>query len=206
METVTIDFFMTFTVLRDQESYEQFFSVIGPDGIGLIDKIEFKEIPFSVDDITVRSGGKVQERQREKIIVVPQFVVGRNELSPSQLSEGTFKTVTLLFYLMTTQSSALLIEEPEVCVHHGLLSSIVDLIKKYSRRKQIIISTHSDFVLDQVEPRNVYKVSRPLNSGTIAKQIAKVMSSRELTALRNYLDTAGNLGEYWRDGGLDEIS
>ena len=59
------------------------------------------------------------------MLVVPQFVIGTNALSPNDFSEGTFKTITLLFYLMTEKSSALLIEEPEVCVHHGLLSSIV---------------------------------------------------------------------------------
>ena len=72
-------------------------------------------------DYRVRSGGRVRELKREKILVIPQFAVGRNVLSPSQLSEGTFKTITLLFYVMTERSSALLIEEPEVCVHHDLL-------------------------------------------------------------------------------------
>lgn len=188
---------------QDSSSYEQFFNVIGPDGIGLVDKIVFTEITTSSIDYTVRSGGQVRKRQREKILVIPQFEIGGNVLSPSQLSEGTFKTITLLFYLMTEQSSALLIEEPEVCVHHGLLSSIVELIKTYSKQKQIIVSTHSDFVLDQVEPRHVYKVTRMDDAGTKVAQIAKTMSSQELAALRRYLDTEGNLGEYWRHGGFD---
>ncbi|MFH1300664.1 MAG: AAA family ATPase, partial [Planctomycetota bacterium] len=162
-----------------------------------------KEILTSSIDYKVRTGGGVHELKREKILVVPQFVIGRNNLSPSQLSEGTFKTITLLFYLMTEQSSALLIEEPEVCVHHGLLSSIVELIKTYSKHKQIIVSTHSDFVLDQVEPRNVYKVERDPEAGTRVSQITKSMSANELAALKKYLKTEGNLGEYWRHGGFE---
>lgn len=188
---------------RPTSDYEQFFNVVGPNGIRLIDKIDFKEILTSSIEYTVKSGGKVQQRKREKMLVIPQFTIGRNELSPSQLSEGTFKTITLLFYLMTEQSSALLIEEPEVCVHHGLLSSIVELIKTYSEKKQIIISTHSDFVLDQVAPRNVYKVTRASEEGTTVNQIARTISARELTALKRYLETEGNLGEYWRHGGFD---
>ena len=120
---------------RETRSYDQFYNVIGPDGIGLVDKIEFSELRTSSIDYRVRSGGRVVQRNREKMLVVPQFVIGRNKLSPSQLSEGTFKTITLLFYLMTEQSSALLIEEPEVCVHHGLLSSIVELIISYSKSR-----------------------------------------------------------------------
>ncbi len=185
------------------DSYEQFENVIGPDGIGLVDKISFEEIRTSSIEYSVRSGGKYHQRKQEKILVIPQFSIGRNVLSPSQLSEGTFKTITLLFYVMTQQSSALLIEEPEVCVHHGLLSSIVELIKNYSKDKQIIVSTHSDFVLDQIEPDHVYKVSRSLEDGTRVNQIEKGMSSQEIAALRGYLDTEGNLGEYWRHGGFD---
>jgi hypothetical protein len=188
---------------RSTSHYEQFYNVIGPNGIQLIDKIDFKEILTSSIEYTVKSGGKVQQRKREKMLVVPQFTIGRNELSPSQLSEGTFKTITLLFYLMTEQSSALLIEEPEVCVHHGLLSSIVELIKTYSEKKQIVISTHSDFVLDQVAPRQVYKVTRTPEEGTAVNQVAKTISAQELTALKRYLETEGNLGEYWRHGGFD---
>jgi hypothetical protein len=83
---------------RDSDGYNEFFNVIGPNGIGLIDAIEFKEILTSSVEHTVRSGGRVQQRKREKMIIVPQFKIGPNELSPNQLSEGTFKTITLLFY------------------------------------------------------------------------------------------------------------
>jgi hypothetical protein len=184
-------------------SYRQYFEVIGPEGIGLLDKIDFKEIPTSSIDYKVKSGGKVREIKREKILVIPQFTIGKNELSPNQLSEGTFKTITLLFYLITETSSLLLIEEPEVCVHHGLLSSIIEMIKTYSRNKQIIVSTHSDFVLDQLEPENVFKVSNEPEKGTKVISIKKSMSSREFNALRKYLDKVGNLGEYWKEGSLE---
>lgn len=186
-----------------ESSYDEFFQIIGPDGIGLIDGLIFKEISTSSIDYTVRSGGRVRKQTKEKILIVPQFKIGTNELSPNQLSEGTFKTITLLFYVITEASSLLLVEEPEVCVHHGLLSSIVELIRTYSAEKQIIMSTHSDFVLDEVLPENVFKVSRDSEVGTALSAIPKSMSKRELTALKQYLEEEGNLGEYWRHGGLD---
>lgn len=188
---------------RETSNYDRFFDVIGPNGTKLVDNIVFKEIPTSSIEYSVRSGGRVRQHKREKILVIPQFTIGPNNLSPSQLSEGTFKTITLLFYIMTETSSALLIEEPEVCVHHGLLSSIVELIKSYSKQKQIILSTHSDFVLDQIEPRHVYGVTRHQKRGTTVSHVTDSLSSKELTALRHYLETEGNLGEYWRHGGLD---
>lgn len=187
----------------DDSSYSQFFDIVGPKGIGLIDVIDFKEISTSSIDYTVKSGGRVTQRKKEKILVVPQFKIATNDLSPNQLSEGTFKTITLLFYLVTEASSLLLVEEPEVCVHHGLLSSIIELIKTYSVDKQIVVSTHSDFVLDEVEPENVYRVLKTVDKGTRVSHIPKSMSRRELAALRHYLETEGNLGEYWRHGGLE---
>jgi len=185
------------------DRYNQFFDIIGPKGINLIDDISFKSILTSSIDYSVRSGGKVKQRKREKSLIIPQFKIGKHELSPNQLSEGTFKTITLLFYLITEKSKILLVEEPEVCVHHGLLSSIIELIKTYSREKQIVVSTHSDFVLDQVLPENVHCIKRVPPDGTKIKHITKSMSKKELNALKEYLDTEGNLGEYWRHGALE---
>lgn len=185
------------------EGYRQFFDIIGPEGIGLINTIDFKDILTSSIDYSVRSGGKIKERKREKSLIVPQFTIGKHELSPNQLSEGTFKTITLLFYLVTETSSVLLVEEPEVCVHHGLLRSIMELINIYSADKQIVVSTHSDFVLDQIPPESVHSVARDPEKGTQVKHITKAMSRKELLALRKYLDSEGNLGEYWRHGALE---
>ena len=183
--------------------YHQFIDIIGPNGIGLVDEIAFNEISTSSVHHSVRIGGTVTERKKQNILVIPQFKIGKNTLSPNQLSEGTFKTITLLFYLITEPSQLLLIEEPEVCVHHGLLSSILELIKTYSNNKQIVISTHSDFVLDMVQPENVYVVTNIPQEGTKVQHIPNRLSRRELDALREYLQVEGNLGEYWRAGGLE---
>ncbi len=61
----------------------------------------------------------------------------------------------------------MILEEPEVCIHHGLLDSILDLILESSEKKQIIISTHSDFVLDKLDPENVFMVTN--NRKTVQK-------------------------------------
>lgn len=188
---------------RSNSNFDRFIDVIGKDGVGLIDDLEFKEIPVSSIDYTVRTGGRIRKETREKILIIPQFSIGNNKLSPNQLSEGTFKTITLLFYVMTDQSKMLLIEEPEVCVHHGLLSSIIDIIKTYSQKKQILMSTHSDFVIDQVELRSIYKIVRLKEKGTLALHLEKSLPAVALNALKEYLETEGNLGEYWRHGGFD---
>jgi ABC-type lipoprotein export system ATPase subunit len=187
-----------------ETGYPEFLEIVGKRGLCLIDDLQFEEVQTSSVDYTVKIGGKVTEKTRRRILVIPRFEIGRQQLSPNQLSEGTFKTLALLFHVITDTSSLLLIEEPEVCVHHGLLSSILEIIKSYSARKQIVISTHSDYVLDHVKPENVVRVTRDRTKGTASRRLTDALSAREYSALRDYLATSGNLGEYWREGGLGD--
>ena len=152
--------------------------------------------------IEVKSGGKIKKIEKNRQLIIPQILIDKVELSPNQLSEGTFKTMALAFYLITDENELILIEEPEVCVHHGLLDSIVSLIVSQSNRKQILISTHSDFVLDRLKPENLIIVKKEGVSGTIAKPLSAYLSKNEFKALRNYLSETGNLGEYWKEGGF----
>ncbi len=184
--------------------YQQFMELVGPKGLRLIDDLNFRVVRSSATEYSVRVGGKLERRKKENSLVIPQFRIGRQVLSPNQLSEGTFKTLVLLFHLITDESSALLIEEPEVCVHQGLLASILEIIKSSSIRKQIILSTHSDFVLDHVKPENVLRVAFDKSFGTVVRSIRNTMTAKEFSALRDYLDTSGNLGEFWREGGLGD--
>ena len=191
---------------RKNSGYDRFLDIVGRRGLRLIDNLTFRRVRTSATEYSVRVGGKVEVHRRNKLLIIPQFKIGRLTLSPNQLSEGTFKTLALLFHVVTQQSQALLIEEPEVCVHQGLLSSILELIKSYSQNRQTIISTHSDFVLDHVDAENVYGVTLDPKRGTIVRHITKTMSKKELSALRDYLAHDGNLGDYWREGGFGDRS
>lgn len=188
---------------KSSESYKEFFDLVGPSGIGIVQEIEFNEIVTSSSNYSVMTGGKVKKSEKNNLLVVPSFKIFGNKLSPSQLSEGTFKTLALIFNLVTDKSQILMLEEPEVCVHHGLLSSIVELIKIYSRNKQILISTHSDAVLDKLDVENVFRVKREPTAGTTVSSIRKNMKGVELRALKEYLSNEGSLGEFWKHGDLE---
>jgi len=190
-------------VARETPEFQEFKEVIGGNGLELIDDIKFNSVETGSIEFLVRSGGVIKEKKQEKMLIVPQFIIGGSKLSPNQLSDGTFKTITLLFYVMTQASSILMIEEPEVCVHHGLLASIIEVIKAYSDDKQIIISTHSDYILDKVSPRSVFMVQNSTN-GTQIKNLRQSLNSDDHDALKDYLENEGNLGDYWRHGGLSK--
>jgi ABC-type lipoprotein export system ATPase subunit len=186
-----------------KDEFSEFLSLVGPDGVGLIDSIEYDEIDVPSSIYQVATGGRLIRREVKRLLIIPNIRIGSLKLSPNQLSEGTFRTLGVLFYIITDKSRLLLLEEPEVCIHHGLLASIVELIKSVSRKKQIVISTHSDFVIDAVEPTNVFIVRNSALKGTDVKHLPKSMTSNQYRLLKKYLDSVGNLGEYWRHGQLE---
>lgn len=188
---------------NETNDFKKYINIVNKNGIGLVDNISFYEHKLPNSSYEIKSGGRIKEVQRSKNIIIPSIEVGGLSLSPNQLSEGTFKTLALVFYIINDKSNLLLIEEPEVCVHHGLLSSILELIKIKSKDKQIIISTHSDYVLDKLIPENILLVSKNKNNETVAKALTKTISKNEYAALKEYLSNSGNLGEYWKEGGFE---
>lgn len=191
------------TYRNDKKAYTRYIDTVNQNGIGLIDDVIFYEHNMPSSSYEIKSGGKIKKIERNKNIVIPSIVLDEKTLSPNQLSEGTFKTLALVFYILNDASELLLIEEPEVCVHHGLLSSIIELIKIQSKQKQIFISTHSDYVLDKLLPENILLISRDAKKGTVAKSLTKSLSKNEYSALKEYLNESGNLGEYWKEGGFE---
>jgi len=183
--------------------YAAFLDLVGKPGLTLISSLRWQRVKTGSSSVDVRVGGRLVKKKRERVLVIPTVTQGTDRLSFSQLSEGTFRTLALTFYLMADHSDLLLLEEPEVGVHRGLLVSLIELIKNQSRQKQILLSTHSDFVLDQVQPENVFAVKRTARGKTTVRALTETASQKELAALREYLATEGSLGDYWRTFGLE---
>jgi predicted ATP-dependent endonuclease of OLD family len=191
------------TYKYEPDNFKKFINTVNENGIGLINDITFFDHNIPTSSLKVKAGGIVEKIERVKNIVVPSVIIDNLNLSPNQLSEGTFKTLALVFYILNDESDLLLIEEPEVCVHHGLLNSVIELIKSQSKRKQIFISTHSDYVLDKLQPENVVLVRKDVGIGTTASSLPKSLSKNDFKALKSYLEESGNLGEYWKEGGFE---
>jgi len=183
------------------ELYDRYIQFISKEELGLISRLTWKDVKLSSHVAEVKSGGRFKKVRNYKTLVIPKVQIGASHLTFNQLSEGTFKTLAVIFYIMTDASRCLLIEEPEVCVHHGLLNRIVSTIKAYSTTKQVIFSTHSDLVLDQLDPENVFVIEMK-RAGTTATPMIGWVGGKGRVALDNYLAESGTLGEYWRSGGL----
>jgi len=114
-------------------------------------------------------------------------------LKPANISDGTLR---ILAYVTALYSGASLVvfEEPENCIHPHLLEAIVDLARKAPC--QVIMTTHSPYLLDHIKPEEVYVVEKP-RTETIVKKLSK---TKELQAVKKLLEEGGTLGEAWYSG------
>ena len=114
----------------------------------------------------------------------------------TRLSDGTLRYLCLLAILVNPDPPPLVcIDEPELGLHPDVLHALADLIKKASERCQLIVTTHSDILVDAMTeiPDSVIIAERD-ESGSVLKRI----DPEELKPwLKNY-----RLGELWTRGNI----
>ena len=74
---------------------------------------------------------------------------GNREIPATRLSDGTLRYLCLLAILLHPEPPPLVvIEEPELGLHPDLLPTVSDLLLAASERSQLIVTTHSDVLVD----------------------------------------------------------
>lgn len=93
-----------------------------------------------IDDFDVQvEGGTVQVFFHE----------GRYTVPATRLSDGTLRYLCLLAILCHPSPGPLVcIEEPELGLHPDVLPTLATLLKEASERTQIVVTTHSDILVD----------------------------------------------------------
>ncbi len=108
-----------------------------------------------------------------------------------QFSDGTLRLLGLLWTLLESES-VLLLEEPELSLHVGIVSQLAYLIYKMqaSKNQQVLVSTHSDVLLAQPEIDGMEVLMlTPTKSGTEVK----IASDNE--AVKQLLEADFTVGE-----------
>jgi predicted ATPase len=98
-----------------------------------------------IDDYDVQiEAGTVQVFFQESGRIIPA----------TRLSDGTLRYLCLLAILLHPSPPPLIcLEEPELGLHPDVLSTVAELIKDASSRSQLIVTTHSDFLVDAFNDR-----------------------------------------------------
>ena len=135
---------------------------------------------------TIIEGGTVQVFFQEGDISVPA----------TRLSDGTLRYLSLLAILCHPQPPPLIcIEEPELGLHPDILPTLADLLREASERCQLVVTTHSDVLVDALTdtPESLV-VCEKHNGGTEMRRLDKAALS---DWLKDYC-----LGELWSKGEL----
>ena len=86
------------------------------------------------------------------------FTEGDFSIPASRLSDGTLRYLCLLAILLDpTPPSLICIEEPELGLHPDILPHLTDLMIEASERTQLIVTTHSQMIIDALsdQPESV---------------------------------------------------
>jgi predicted ATPase len=88
------------------------------------------------------------------IQVVARMTRMKSVIPMSRLSDGTLRYLCLLSILCDPSPPPLVcIEEPELGLHPDILPDLVDLMVEASARTQLVVTTHSDIILDALTQR-----------------------------------------------------
>jgi predicted ATPase len=124
------------------------------------------------------------------------FREGNYAIPATRLSDGTLRYLCLLAILCHPNPPPLVcIEEPELGLHPDVLPTLADLLKEASTRCQLIVTTHSDVLVDAMtdQPESVLICEKDEGGTTLNR-----LSSEKLKPwLEKY-----RLGELWISGQL----
>lgn len=108
----------------------------------------------------------------------------------SQLSDGSLRFICLAAALLQPDPPAtILIDEPELGLHPAAITLLGSLFKQAAQNTQVIASTQSPLLLDQLEPQDVVVVDREQGESVLRR-----LGARELS---NWLDEF-SIGELWQ--------
>jgi len=124
------------------------------------------------------------------------FTEGDFSVPATRLSDGTIRYLCLLAILYDPEPPPLIcIEEPELGLHPDILPKLADHLVVASERTQLIITTHSDILVDAMTERPESVVICEKHDGrTELKRLQKEELARWLGNYR--------LGQLWIEGQL----
>lgn len=108
------------------------------------------------------------------------------------ISDGTVNVISIIIALIFEDINLIIFEEPERNIHPMLISTILDLYKESSEKKQIIITTHNpDFVKKSCLDDIIF-ISRN------QKGYSKIIKPKNIEKVRLFLKSEMGLDELFR--------
>jgi predicted ATPase len=109
-------------------------------------------------------------------------------------SDGTLKMLAYLTVLYDPDPPQLIgIEEPENQLHPRLLPELAGECRAASARSQLMVTTHSPFLIDALKPEEVWVLYRDEEGYTKAKRTA------DMQGVKEFINNGATLGNLWME-------
>lgn len=128
---------------------------------------QFKDIVKLIENEIIEGSVKVDSITNE-IMYLPE---GGNEAMPMFISSGVITEITPLILMLKYQKGikALMIEEPEMCLHPKLQCLIAKvMIRIVNKKLPVLLTTHSDNILQYIN--NMIKLNNNSNKKELMKK------------------------------------
>ncbi|MFM6131370.1 MAG: AAA family ATPase, partial [Sphaerospermopsis kisseleviana] len=113
-------------------------------------------------------------------------------------SDGTLKMLAYLVLLSDPSPPSFIgIEEPENYLHPRLLPELAEECQQATARTQMLVTTHSPFFINQLEPKQVRVIYRDIKGYTQTRRIA------DMPGISEFIQQGATLGELWMEGHFD---
>jgi predicted ATPase len=115
-------------------------------------------------------------------------------------SDGSLRALAILAALECADvDDVIIIEEPEQNLHPWAVRTLIDHIREVMEEKsiQVILTTHSEQVLERVNPKEVRIATRSSETGTQFRRIDQLISDDDLSM--------GDIGRMWVKGLLGGV-
>lgn len=114
---------------------------------------------------------------------------GNREFLAKQMSDGTLRAFAIMLALtQEARPRLIVIEEPEVAIHLGALQSLVEILQAESATTQVLITTHSADIIDEVPVESLRVVW-----STDGRSYLAHVSEHTIEVLRSGMITPGAL-------------
>lgn len=171
--------------LESIDKLEELRSLLGPDGLNLIESVEI--VPF---DLPMKKPGDNNEGKRRYYFLQfnPTQNHGgtKNDFEYGELSLGTRRVIRILVSLLFDDSSIILGEHPEDAIHSGLTKKLIAFLRRYVKPGQLILSSHSLVVFNTLSPGDVRLVAMLGGKTTV-----RPLSQREIDAASKFISEEG---------------
>ena len=212
-------FMSIFHLSSENNLTDQTLQKVLEDSILILNEVADKLKKYSpIEAIRVSDSYSIKDGEDKDVFYVNNLVfeykIKGTWLSFDNLSDGTKR----LFYVISDlvfnpnhlgleniaddhESKIVLIEEPELGVHPHQLMDLMKLIKEESANQQIILTTHSPIVLDELNSNELDGIL--ITDFIDGRTVFRRLNEAELKKAKMYIDEGLYLSDYWKHSNLE---